>query len=119
MSTHPFNLAVRFLLELAILFSVGYWAWKTQQGWLRYVLMAGLPLVAAAAWGIFRVLADHGHGLVEVPGILRLVLELLLFSAAGWCLKSAGQPGWATIFILISVVHYAVSYDRILLLLKN
>jgi hypothetical protein len=56
---------------------------------------------------------------VEVPGILRLVLELLLFSAAGWCLKSAGQPGWATIFILISVVHYAVSYDRILLLLKN
>lgn len=119
MGNHPLNLTVRFLLELMIFFALGYWAWHTQTGWLQYFLVIALPLVAAAVWGIFRVPADHGKGLVATPGIIRLVMEVVLFAAAWWCLRDAGKPQWALWFLIISIVHYAISYDRIILLLKN
>lgn len=119
MSNHSLNHVVRFLLELFILFAIGYWAWHTQEGLLRYVLVIVLPLAVAMAWGVFRVPADHGKGSVAVPGIIRLLLEVVVFTAAWWCLKDAGLTKLALWFLIISVVHYAVSYDRIILLLKN
>jgi Protein of unknown function (DUF2568) len=119
MSNHPINHIVRFLLELFILFAIGYWAWHTHEGVLRYFLVVALPLATALAWGIFRVPADHGKGLVAVPGIIRLLLELIVFAAAWWCLQDAGLPQWALGFLIISLIHYAISYDRIVLLLKN
>ncbi|HVZ56082.1 MAG TPA: YrdB family protein [Chitinophagaceae bacterium] len=119
MSNHPLNLALRFLLELVILYSLGAWAWKTQQGWLRYLGVIAVPLLAAAAWGIFRTPADHGKGLVATPGILRLALELVLFAAATWGLREAGYPRWALAFGAVTLAHYALSYDRVLLLLRH
>lgn len=119
MSNNPLNLALRFLLELVILFSLGYWAFKTQPGYWKYVLMILLPLAAAAVWGIFRTPADHGKGKIATPGVLRLIIEIILFISAWWCFKKAGQPEWALWFAILSVIHYVLSYDRIILLLKN
>ena len=45
--SHPINLAVRFLLELAALFSMGVWGWRTGEGWQRFVLAALIPAGAA------------------------------------------------------------------------
>jgi hypothetical protein len=51
MSQNPINLAVRFLLELVGLYAFGLWGWTQHAGFLRYLLVIGLPVVAAALWG--------------------------------------------------------------------
>jgi hypothetical protein len=46
MGSHPVNLAVRFLLELAALFSIGSWGWQQGSGVPRYLLAVVLPILA-------------------------------------------------------------------------
>lgn len=119
MSRQPVNLLLRFILELAILWSLGYWAWYRHSGWSRYALVTLLPLLAIFAWGAFRTPADHGKGLFAVKGIVRLAIEIILFGFAGWCLWDAGEPTWSKVFSFVSLAHYLLSYDRVKLLLKN
>jgi hypothetical protein len=121
MSLHPLNLAVRFVLEIAALVAIGYWSFHEHTGILQFVLGLGLPLLAAAAWGIFAVPGDRtrsGDAPVPVPGALRLLLELALFALASWALYDAGNTVLALILAGITAVHYALSYDRIGRLLR-
>lgn len=121
MGQHPINLAVRFFLELAALFSVGYWGWTQHQGLLRYVLAIGLPLIAAVAWATFRVANEPNSGdpIIAVPGLIRLILELTLFASATWALYNAGATRYAWIFGGMVLAHYLVSYDRVGWLLRQ
>jgi hypothetical protein len=122
MSQNPINLAVRFLLELAALTALGYWGWTQHTDILRYFLAIGLPLVAAVLWGTFRVPEDasaNGKAPVPVAGWLRLLLELAFFTFAAWCLFDAGAACAGYIFSGIALIHYMISYDRILWLLKQ
>lgn len=122
MSNHPVNLALRFLLEIAALFSLGYWGWTQHLGVLRYVLAIGLPLIAAVIWGTIRVPGDASHSgtaRVPVPGILRLVIELALFVLGAWCLSASGLTTWSMIFAALVIIHYLTSYDRIIWLIKQ
>jgi hypothetical protein len=122
MSNHPINLALRFLLEIAALFSLAYWGWTQHQGVLRYVLAIGLPLIAAVVWGTIRVPGDASHSgtaRVPVPGILRLVIELVFFGLGAWSLYASGLTTWSMILAALVIVHYLVSYDRVLWLIKE
>lgn len=116
MGSHPVNLGLRFLLELAALASYGYWGWSAGNGWIKYLLVITLPILAAIVWGTFAVPDDpsrSGKAPVPVPGSVRLVLELLIFGLAGWALFDRGAPviGWIYTFLLI--LHYSLSFDRI------
>src|SRR3972149_5816006 len=114
--SHPINLAVRFLLEIAALAAIGYWGWSKGEGALRFVLALGLPIIAAVLWGTFRVPGDDsasGQALVAIPGVLRLLLELAMFAFATWGLYDAGAIQLAWILGVVALVHYAVSYDRV------
>jgi hypothetical protein len=122
MSQNPINLAIRFLLELAALFSLAYWGWTQHTGALRFLLAIGLPLLAMLLWATFTVPGDRsrsGNAPVPVPGFVRLLLEALLFVSAVWCLQDAGAVTLAWIMGIALALHYAVSYDRILWLLKR
>lgn len=122
MGSHPVNLAVRFLLEIAALVAIGYWGWSQHDGILRYLLAIGGPILAAVLWGTFAVPDDpsrSGKAPVPVPGILRLALELAIFAFATWALYDAGSSLLALILAVIVVGHYALSYDRIAWLLKQ
>ncbi len=122
MSQNPINLAVRFILELAALAALAYWGWTQHTGVLRYLLTVGLPVLGAVLWGVFAVPGDRsrsGDAPVPVPGILRLLLELLLFGFAAWCLYDAGLVLLANIFGIVVLVHYIISYDRIIWLLRK
>ena len=90
MASNPLNLAFRFILELTALVAIGYWGWMTGEGWTRWILMLGVPLIAAVLWGVFRVDNDPGKAPVRVPGFLRLALELAYFAFAVWALSDAG-----------------------------
>ncbi|MBE0410147.1 MAG: YrdB family protein [Anaerolineales bacterium] len=119
MANHPLNLGLRFFLELAALFSLGYWGWTQQQGLMRILLTIAIPLIAAILWGVFRVPGDPGNAPVPVPGALRLALEMAFFTSATLGLFFAQQKSWALTFGIITLLHYLISYDRILWLLRR
>jgi len=122
MGSHPVNLAVRFLLELTALTATGIWGWKQSDGWIRFILAFGIPVIVAAIWGTFAVPNDpsrSGKAPVAVPGIIRLVIELAIFTLAIWTLQDVGVIILSWILCIIVVVHYIMSYDRIMWLIKN
>jgi hypothetical protein len=105
-----------------MLVSLGYWGWASGEGIWRYILMIGVPLVAAVLWGTFNVPGDKsrsGKAPVPVPGIIRLGLELGLFAFAAWGFYEAGEPTLGIILGVLVLVHYTLSYDRILWLFKH
>ena len=119
MSKNPLNLALRFALELLALFALGYWGWTQHAGLGRILWTVGLPLGAAILWGTFRVPNDPGKAPVAIPGWLRLLLEIAFFGSAGWALFASGQETWAYVFGGVVLLHYLVSYDRILWLTRQ
>ena len=119
---HPVNLLFRFLLELTVLGVVAVWSWRTFEGWQGTVLAFVIPFAMAVAWGSLAVPDDpsrSGNAPVPIPGALRLLLELLFFSFAVWCLFDLGYSKAGKIFGLLVLVHYVISGDRIKWLLKK
>lgn len=119
MSSNPINLLVRFLLEIFALVTMSLWGWNQGEGILRYVLAIGIPLVAAAIWGTFRVPNDPKNAPVAIPGLLRLAYEVVFFGFATWALFDLDYVGLAWIGLIILILHYLLSYDRIAWLLKQ
>ena len=119
---HPVNLALRFALEVTALGAMGWWgSTLTDSGW-KWLAAVGVVLAVAAVWGTFAVPGDPsrgGQGLVQVPGIVRLAIELLVFAAGTYALRSVGRPGLAIGFGVLVIAHYAWSYERIAWLLKQ
>ncbi len=122
MGSHPINLALRFLLELAALFSAGMWGWNQSNEWPKYFLALGIPVILAAMWGIFAVPGDpsrSGSAPIITPGIVRLCLELTIFGFATWSLYDLGWNRVGLILGIVVVLHYAASYDRLMWLLNK
>ena len=121
MSQNPFNLTVRFLLEIIALVAIGAWAKSQFPGPMGSVLMILTPLLAAIAWGTFNVLGDpsrSGKAPVQVPGFVRLLIELAILGSAIWALFTF-NPTYGWIYGVITLLHYAFSYSRIVWLLKR
>jgi hypothetical protein len=122
MGSHPVNLGLRFILELFALGAMGYWGWTQHEGLARWLWTLGLPIVAAVLWGTFAVPEDpsrSGQAPVSTPGILRLLLELAIFGGGVVALYASQRGAIGLVFGIVVLLHYALSYDRILWLLKN
>jgi hypothetical protein len=72
-------------------------------------------------WGVFNVPNDpsrSGKAPVQVPGVIRLALELLLLGSAVWALYDV-ELAWPSLIMgVLLIFHYAISYDRIRWLLR-
>jgi hypothetical protein len=122
LGSHPFNLAIRFLLEIAALICIGIWGWNQNDSWIRYILTPGLPALIGAIWGIFAVPGDpsrSGKAPVPVSGIVRLFIELSIFVLAAWALYDMNYQRLAWIIGILVSIHYLVSYDRLVWLFKH
>jgi len=122
MSSNPINLALRFLIEIFSLAVIGIWGWKQSDSWERYILAIGLPVAAAAIWGIFAVANDpsrSGNAPVPVSGKVRLGIEFLFFGFATWALYNMGSYPLSLLLGTVVLAHYAISYDRIYWLLTK
>ena len=122
MGSHPINLMFRFILELCALAAAGFWGWKQSDGFFRLILSIGVPIILAAIWGVFAVPDDpsrSGNAPVVVSGILRIAIELSIFAFAIWSLYSTGFIGLSKILGMAVILHYVLSYDRIIWLLAQ
>ena len=122
LGSHPANLLFRFLLEITVLVVVVVWSWRSIDGWLGFVLAFVFPFILALIWGIFAVPDDpsrSGKAPVPISGLLRLVLELMIFSFAVWCLNALGVPYLSVAFTLLVLLHYVISLDRVRWLIKK
>ncbi len=118
---HPANLAFRFVLEIVALIAISVGAYNLASGFLAWMLGIALPVVVAVGWGTFNVPGDEsrsGEAPVVVRGVVRLVLELLVFSTAVVLLWFV-SPIAATVLGVGVVIHYLLSMDRIRWLLAN
>jgi len=119
MGKHPINLALRFVLELIVLFASASWAWKLANSILLTVIA---PVSIAVIWGVFNVKGDpsrSGKAVVEVPGIIRLIIEFLIFGAGTWFLYQSNYKIQAWLFLVVVILHYILSLDRIKWLIKK
>ena len=122
MGTHPINLAIRFLLELSALLTMGIWGWRQSEGWFRFILALGIPIIAAVIWAIFAVPNDpsrSGKAPIPVLGLIRLILELVFFAIGTWMLYQMDYPLISLIFGSTAVIHYLFSYDRLRWLIQQ
>ncbi len=122
MGSHPINLALRFLLEITALISVGVWGWNKGDGFLKFVLGIGLPLLLGVIWGVFAVPDDpsrSGQTVIATSGIIRLAIELGIFTIACVAIYHQWQQKFSYAFAIIIIFHYLISYDRIIWLLNN
>lgn len=108
------GLGLHFLLELAALAALAVWGFSVGQNVVTDLLLGiGVPLAAAALWGIFRVPNDPGPATVAIPGVWRLILEWAIFSLAILALLNSGHDGWAWTFGLLALLDYAIQYERV------
>ena len=119
MSSNPINLGLRFVLEIAALIAIGVWGWHKGEGWPQFVLAFGIPVVIAVLWATFRVPNDPGVAPVVIPGLLRLIFEFAVFAFSVYALIDMNLATLAWILGISLVIHYAISYDRILWLLHQ
>jgi hypothetical protein len=118
----PWNLALRFVLEIGALVGLGMAAWASTEGPMRWVAVVLVPLVAAATWVTFNVLDDpsrSGRAPVEVPGWVRLLIELAVL-VGGWVgYFIADRPVVGAAFAAATVLHYLASSARVRWLLSR
>ena len=122
MEMNSINLVVRFLLEVTALVSMGVWSYGQSDGWVAIVLAIMFPLVAAGIWGTFNVLNDpsrSGAAPIEVPGWVRLLIELAFFALAASSLYYIGYTKISIFFAVVVTIHYLASYQRVLWLLSR
>ncbi|MBE8474824.1 YrdB family protein [Streptomyces justiciae] len=119
---HPAMLALRLVLEVTALVCFGYWAWHVSPQGLRYVTVVAVPLLVAAAWGVFATPGDEsrsGNTVVATAGPLRLLLELAVFFGGAAALYTAGAHAPALVLTLVLVAYHAASFDRIAWLFRH
>lgn len=82
------NLLLMFLLELGVLFSVGYWGLTLDAALLvRIAAAAGGVALLVAVWAVFGAAKDAR---IPLRGPSRAVLEVLWFGGGAAALAAAG-----------------------------
>lgn len=122
MEVNTINLAVRFILEMSGLITLGVWGWNKGDDISKFILALGIPVIAAITWGVFAVLDDpsrSGNAPIIVPGVIRLITELTFFALVILALFEMRHSMLGWLFGVIVVVHYLVSYERVSWLLKQ
>jgi hypothetical protein len=100
------NLALAFLLELAMLAALGYWAFRAAPGgwlsWAAAVVVVAIAIGLWAAWG-----APKSATRLAMPALL--VFKIVMFGAAAIALFASGQAMWAALFAVLAVLHLALA----------
>lgn len=107
---------VRLLVELAALVCWAVAGWQIGgESSFRWPLAIGLPVVAAAVWGTFRVPGDqsaNGEAVVPVSGKVRFVIEMGVLLGAALTVGATGRPILGAALALVASMHYSTTPRR-------
>jgi hypothetical protein len=122
MTIPPWQLAIRFGLEVAALIALGRYAGTLFRAPWSSVAALAVPGTVALLWVTFAVKGDpsrSGNAPIAVPGALRLALELAIFG--GGAASLAGRENWTAfaIFMIASVAHHAMTVKRLAWLVQQ
>ena len=96
------NLAISFLLELALLGTVAFWGFSLSLPILGRVLLGlALPSVAVVLWALF--MAPRAKW--RVPDLWKPVLALALFVGASVLLIMNGHVAAGSVFVVVAVLN--------------
>lgn len=96
------NLALRFMLELAVLASLGYWGFHLKARlFIKIVLGFGIPMLAAVIWAIYGAPGS----VWELRASAHLLLELVIFGSAAAAIYVSGYRKIAIAFVLIVLLN--------------
>jgi hypothetical protein len=96
------NVGIRFLLEICILISVGYWGFNTNSGWVLKILLGiGAPLLIAVVWGTFGAPKAAYH----LSGFMLLALEVLVFGSGVAALFATKNYSLAWVFAAVIIIN--------------
>ncbi|HEU5345175.1 MAG TPA: YrdB family protein [Ktedonobacterales bacterium] len=99
------NLALAFLLELAMLGALCYWGFAVGSGWLAKVALGvGAPLVVAVLWGLFMA----PRAVFPASRPIYWLLFVVFFGGAALALASAGQLALAVVFAVVVILNRAL-----------
>lgn len=116
------NALFRFLLELTAILVFGTWGHSLSDPPLNILTALILPLGFVLLWGIFATRNDpsrSGKTVVQTPGWIRLLLELLLFGSAVWMLLDLERGTLALLLTLTVILHYSLAWKRSLWLFSQ
>ena len=100
------NLAVIFLLELAMLAAVAYWGFQaTDSGLINVVLGTALPVLFIVVWA--RWMAPRSQ--TRLAGTSYVVVKSILFGIAALLLFFSGQSTLALIFVAVAVISQVLA----------
>lgn len=101
------NLALAFLLELVMLYAIGYWGFKLKQDTeVRWAVGIGLPLLAAVLWGV--LLAPKS--VVASPFPVKMAGKFILLLIASLLLYNAGKQQMAIAFIIVVIINFILLF---------
>lgn len=118
----PWNLLLRFVLEVGAIVAIAGWAMTLTDDWSRYAIATGLVLGVLTVWGVFNVPGDpsrSGNAPLRVPGVLRLLVELLVLGGGAACTALAWHVAAGAVFGALVVLHYSVAWRRFAWLLQQ
>lgn len=116
-------LAVRFVMEVVAWGGLFWWGWSIAEGGLAGGLLGSVFLgVSIVIWAIFAVPDDPSRNPdppIEVPGWLRLIIELGTFGLAAYGIWVSGARWLSETLLTLVGVTYVLTYDRALWLLQQ
>ena len=112
------NLALRFLLELAAWTGFAWGGWQLGS----WPLGLGLLVLTVVLWGTFAVPDDPsrgGRGSVSVSGPVRLVIGVLVLWGGCVMFWLGGAIVIAIVLAILNAIHIAFGLDRIRWLIRR
>jgi hypothetical protein len=99
------NLALRFLVELAVLAALASWGFGLHGPVsVRVVAGVGAPLSAAVVWGLFA----SPRAALPLPAAAVLMVQVVVLVAAVLALVQAGKPALAGVLAVVAVGNGAL-----------
>lgn len=101
------NLLLSFLLELVLLYLVGFWGFHQGETWVsKYALAVVLPAIVIVLWGVWA--APKSKRRLKNP--VRTVFKLALFFLGALLAYQAGIQSWAIVFAIIVIFNAGLAF---------
>lgn len=96
------HLAIAFLLELVMLFCLGYYGFHSGDSVLQsWAIGTGLPVAVIILWGLFAAPRAQRR----LPFVFLIPFKLILFLGTALLLYHIGLYRWAILFAAISIIN--------------